>query len=124
MEDWAKAIRAVRKEKDWTQAELARKMRVSTESIRKWEKGYGEPNMESRRKFKKMLDEDEDRNEEIMRFIYELVVNIPTSKLNDERLHIQDLKTHKDYGNLKEYIRERMKTLFGVIVGWGEEKKE
>lgn len=77
MEDWAKAIRAVRKEKDWTQAELARKIKVSTESIRKWEKGYGEPNMESRRKFKKMLDEDEDRDEEIMRFIHTLMNNIP-----------------------------------------------
>lgn len=124
MEDWAKAIRAVRKEKDWTQAELARKIKVSTESIRKWEKGYGEPNMESRKKFKKMLDEDEDRDEEIMRFIYELVGNIPTRKLNDERLHIQDLKTGKDCGTLKEYISERMKTLFGVIVEYGEENKE
>lgn len=124
MEDWAKAIRAVRKEKDWTQAELAWKMRVSTESIRKWEKGYGEPNMESRRKFKKMLDEDEDRDEEIMRFIHTLMDNIPDRKLNDERLHIQDLKTGKDCGTLKEYISERMKTLFGVIVEYGEEKKE
>lgn len=26
MEDWAKIIRGVRKEKDWTQAELVRKM--------------------------------------------------------------------------------------------------
>lgn len=124
MEDWAKAIRAVRKEKDWTQAELARKMRVSTESIRKWEKGYGEPNMESRKKFKKMLDEDEDRDEEIMRFIHTLMDNIPWNKFNDERLHIQDLKTGKDCGTLKEYISERMKTLFGVIVEYGEENKE
>ena len=123
MEDCAKAIRVLRKEKSWTQAELARKMRVSTNSISKWEKGYGEPNMESRRKFKKMLDEDEDRDEEIMRFIYELVVNIPISKLNDERLHIQDLKTGKDCGTLKEYIAERMKALFGAIVEYGEEKK-
>lgn len=123
MEDWAKTIRVLRKEKSWTQAELARKMRVSTNSISKWEKGYGEPNMESRRKFKKMLDEDEDRDEEIMRFIYELVVNIPISKLNDERLHIQDLKTGKDCGTLKEYIAERMKALFGAIVEYGEEKK-
>lgn len=122
MEDWAKAIRAVRKEKDWTQAELARKMRVSTESIRKWEKGYGEPNMESRRKFKEVLNED--RDEEIMRFIYTLMDNIPDRKLNDERLHIQDLKTGKDCGTLKEYISERMKTLFGVIVEYGEENKE
>lgn len=124
MEDCAKAIRAVRKEKDWTQAELARKMRVSTESIRKWEKGYGEPNMESRRKFKKMLGEDEDRDEEIMRFIYTLMNNIPDRILNDKRLTICDLKTRKDYGNLKEYISVKMKALFGVIVGWGEEKKE
>lgn len=123
MEDWAKTIRAVRKEKDWTQAELAWKMKVSTESIRKWEKGYGEPNMESRRKFKKMLDEDEDRDEEIMRFIHTLMDNIPDRKLNDERLHIQDLKTGKDCGTLKEYISERMKTLFGVIVEYGEEEK-
>lgn len=124
MEDWAKIIRGVRKEKDWTQAELARKMRVSTESIRKWEKGYGEPNMESRRKFKKMLDEDEDRDEEIMRFIYTLMNNIPDRILNDKRLTICDLKTRKDYGNLKEYISVKMKALFGVIVGWGEENKE
>lgn len=124
MEDWAKIIRGVRKEKDWTQAELAWKMRASTESIRKWEKGYGEPNMESRRKFKKMLDEDEDRDEEIMRFIHTLMDNIPWNKFNDERLHIQDLKTGKDCGTLKEYISERMKTLFGVIVEYGEENKE
>lgn len=124
MEDWAKIIRGVKKEKDWTQAELARKMRVSTESIRKWEKGYGEPNMESRRKFKKMLDEDEDRDEEIMRFIYTLMNNIPDRILNDKRLTICDLKTRKDYGNLKEYISVKMKALFGVIVGWGEENKE
>lgn len=124
MEDWAKAIRAVRKEKDWTQAELARKIKVSTESIRKWEKGYGEPNMESRKKFKKMLDEDEDRDEEIMSFIYTLMNNIPDRILNDKRLTIYDLKTRKDYGNLKEYISVKMKALFGVIVGWGEENKE
>lgn len=29
MEDWAKIIRDARKEKGWTQTELARKMRVS-----------------------------------------------------------------------------------------------
>ena len=36
MEDWAKIIRDARKEKGWTQTELARKMRVSTNSIMKW----------------------------------------------------------------------------------------
>lgn len=35
MEDWAKTIGGVRKDKGWTQVELAMKMRVSTESIRK-----------------------------------------------------------------------------------------
>lgn len=40
MEDWAKIISDVRKEKSWTQTELARKMRVSTNSIRKWEKMF------------------------------------------------------------------------------------
>lgn len=124
MEDWAKMVKEVRKQNGWTQKGLARKMKVSTESIRKWENGYGEPNMESRRKFKKMLDEDEDRDEEIMRFIHTLMDNIPWNKFNDERLHIQDLKTGKDCGTLKEYISERMKTLFGVIVEYGEENKE
>lgn len=122
MEDWAKTIRDARKEKGWTQTELARKMRVSTNSIRKWEKGYGEPSMNSRRKLKEALNED--RDIEIMRFIHTLMNNIPDRILNDKRLTICDLKTRKDCGNLKEYISERMKALFGVIVEWGEEKKE
>ena len=121
MEDWAKAISDVRKKKGWTRVELARKMRVSTESIMKWEKGYVEPSMNSRRKLKEVLNED--RDEEIMRFIHTLMDNIPWSKFNDERLHILDLKTGNDCGTLKEYINERMKALFGVIVEWGEEKK-
>lgn len=49
--------------------------------------------------------------------------NIPSRILNDKELKIYDLKTMRNYGTLKEYIRERMKTLFGVIVGCGEEKK-
>lgn len=124
MEDWAKAISDVRKKKGWTRVELARKMRVSTESIMKWEKGYVEPSMNSRRKLKKMLDEDEDRDEEIMRFIHTLMDNIPWNKLNDERMYILDSKAGKGCSTLKEYISERMKTLFGVIVEYGEEKKE
>lgn len=122
MEDWAKTIRDARKEKGWTQVELARKMRVSINSIRKWEKGYGEPSMNSKRKLKEALNED--RDEEIMRFIHTLMNNIPDRILNDKGLKIYDLKTGKDYGNLKEYISVRMKALFGVIVEWGEEKKE
>lgn len=58
-----------------------------------------------------------------MRFIYTLMNNIPDRILNDKRLTIYDLKTCKDCGNLKEYISERMKTLFGVIVGWGRKRK-
>ena len=124
MEDWAKTIRDVRKEKGWTQAELARKMRVSTNSISKWEKGYGEPSMESRKKLKRVLDEDENnRDIEIIKFIYVLVDNISDKKLNDERMHIWDMKINKNCGTLKEYICERMKTLLGASVVFGEEKK-
>lgn len=123
MEDWAKIISDVRKEKGWTQTELARKMRVSTNSISKWEKGYGEPSMESRRKLKRVLDEDENnRDIEIIKFIYVLVDNISDKKLNDERMHII-CGNGKDCGNLKEYICERMKTLLGASVVFGEEKK-
>lgn len=122
MEDWAKTIRDARKEKGWTQTELARKMRVSTNSIRKWEKGYGEPSMNSRRKLKEALNED--RNIEIMRFIYTLMNNIPSRILNDKELKIYDLKTMRNHGTLKEYISERMNALFGVIVEYGEKKKE
>ena len=124
MEDWAKTISDVRKRKGWTQTELARKMRVSTNSISKWEKGYGEPSMESRRKLKKMLDEDEDRDIEIIKFIYVLVDNISDKKLNDERMHIWDMKTNKNCGTLKEYIVERMETLLGARVVFGEEKNK
>ena len=124
MEDWAKTISDVRKRKGWTQAELARKMRVSTNSISKWEKGYGEPSMESRKKLKRVLDEDENnRDIEIIKFIYVLVDNISDKKLNDERMHIWDMKTNKNCGTLKEYIVERMKTLLGASVVFGEEKK-
>lgn len=124
MEDWAKTIRDVRKEKSWTQTELARKMRVSTNSISKWEKGYGEPSMESRKKLKRVLDEDENnRDIEIIKFIYVLIDNISDKKLNDERMHII-CGNGKDCGNLKEYICERMETLLGASVVFGEEKKK
>lgn len=123
MEDWAKIISDVRKEKGWTQIELARKMRVSTNSISKWEKG-SEPSMESRKKLKMVLDEDENnRDIEIIKFIYVLVDNISDKKLNDERMHIWDMKTNKNCGTLKEYIVERMETLLGASVVFGEEKK-
>lgn len=121
MEDWAKTISDLRKEKGWTQAELARKMRVSTNSIRKWEKGYGEPSMNSRSKLKEVLNEDEGRDIEIIIFIYVLIDNISDKKLNDERMHVWDMKINKNCGTLKEYIVERMKTLLGASVVFGDD---
>lgn len=67
---------------------------------------------------------DEGRDEEIMRFIHTLMDNISTKKFNDERMHIWDMRTDKDCGTLREYIAERMKTLFDVTVEYGEEKKK
>lgn len=78
------------------------------------------------------MEDRADRDEETMRFICTSIGSIPTRKLNDERLHII-CGNGKDCGNLKEYICERMKALFGVtvdktsfgvIVEHGEEKKE
>lgn len=71
----------------------------------------------------KELNIDYSRDIEIIRFITVLVENIPTRKLNDERLHII-CGNGKDCGTLKEYIAERMKTLLGATVVFGEEKKE
>lgn len=68
------------------------------------------------------MEDLKDRDKEIIRFISTLIGIIPTRKLNDERLHII-CGNGKDCGNLKEYICERMKTLFGVVVEYGEEKK-
>lgn len=123
MEDWAEKIQAIKKKGCWTQVELAWKMGVSTNSIRKWEKG-SEPSMKVKKKIEEMCKElkiDDGRDEEIMRFIYILMSNIPTRKLNDERMHVWDMKENKDCGTLKEYIGERMMALFGVTVEYGED---
>ncbi|MBS4971649.1 MAG: helix-turn-helix transcriptional regulator [Lacticaseibacillus rhamnosus] len=122
MEDWAKIVKTVRKKEKLTQKEFAKKMGVSCVAVSHWEQGNFKPRMKQRRKLKEVLNED--RDEEIMRFIHTLMDNIPWSKFNDERMHIWDMKTRKDCGTLKEYIGERMKTLFGVTVEYGEEKKE
>lgn len=61
------------------------------------------------------MEDWNDRDEEIIKFICTLIGNIPIRKLNDERLHII-CGNGKDCGNPKEYICERMKALFGVIV--------
>lgn len=130
MEDWAKIVKTVRKKEKLTQKEFAKKMGVSCVAVSHWEQGNFKPRMKQRRKLKEVLNED--RDEEIMRFISTLIGSIPTKKLNDERLHII-CGNGKDCGNLKEYICERMKALFGVIVDktlfgvtveYGEEKKE
>lgn len=61
------------------------------------------------------MEDWNDRDEEIIKFICTLIGNIPIRKLNDERLHII-CGNGKDCGNLKEYICERMNALFGVTV--------
>lgn len=127
MEDWAKMVKEVRKQNGWTQKGLAKRLGVCCAEVNRWEKGHNEPRGEVWRRLKEMCKElgiDDSRDEEIMRFIHTLMNNIPWNKFNDERLHIQDLKTGKDCGTLKEYISERMKALFGVIVEYGEEKRE
>lgn len=134
--DWAKITKDVRERLSLTQTELAKKLGVCYASVNRWEQGHHEPTMKERRKLAEICRElgmynlndedkdDDDRDEEIMRFIHTLMDNIPWNKLNDERIHIWDMKNDKDCGTLKEYINERMKTLFGVIVKYGEEKKE
>lgn len=124
MEDWAEIVKTVRKKEKLTQKEFAKKMGVSCVAVSHWEQGNFKPRMKQRRKLKKMLDEDEDRDIEIIKFIYVLVDNISDKKLNDERMHIWDMKNNKNCGTLKEYIVERMETLLGARVVFGEEKKE
>ena len=117
MEDWAEIVKTVRKKEKMTQREFAKKIGVRN----------FEPRMKERRKLAEMCKElkiDKDRDIEIMRFIHTLMNNIPDRILNDKELKIYDLKTRKDCGNLKEYISERLKALFGVSVEWGEEKKD
>lgn len=95
--------------------------------MNRWEKGHNEPRGEAWRRFKEMCKElgiDDSRDEEIMRFMHALMNNIPSRILNDKELKIYDLKTMRNHGTLKEYISERMNALFGVIVEYGEEKKE
>lgn len=125
MEDWAKMVKEVRKQNGWTQKGLAKRLGVCCAEVNRWEKCHNEPRGEAWRRLKEMCKElgiDYSRDIEIIRFITVLVENIPTKKLNDERLHII-CGNGKDCGNLKEYICERMNALFGVTVEYGEEKK-
>lgn len=127
MEDWAKMVKEVRKQNGWTQKGLAKRLGVCCAEVNRWEKGHNEPKGEAWRRLKEMCKEsgiDDSRDEEIMRFIHTLMNNIPAKKFNDERMHIWDMRTDKDCGTLREYIAERMKALFGVVVGWGEEKNK
>ena len=131
---WAKITKDVRERLSLTQTELAEKLGVCYASVNRWEQGHHEPTMKGRRKLAKICrelgmyglnddDRDDNRDEEIMRFIHTLMDSIPTRKLNDERIHVWDMKNDKDCGTLKEYIGERMMALFGVTVEYGEEKK-
>lgn len=125
MEDWAKIVKTIRKNGGLTQVELGRKLGIGYSSIGSWECGHREPSMKMKKKLEeigKELNIDYSRDIEIIRFITVLVENIPTKKLNDERLHII-CGNGKDCGNLKEYICERMETLLGASVVFGEEKK-
>lgn len=118
MEDWAKIVKTVRKKEKLTQKEFAKKMGVSCVAVSHWEQGNFKPRMKQRRKLAEICKElkiDKGRDEEIIEFIGTLIGSIPTRKLNDERLHII-CGNGKDCGNLKEYICERMKSLFGVTV--------
>lgn len=127
MEDWAKMVKEVRKQNGWTQKGLAKRLGVCCAEVNKWEKGHNEPRGEAWRRLKEMCKEleiNDSRDEEIMRFIHTLMNNIPSRILNDKELKIYDLKTMRNHGTLKEYISERMHALFGVIVEYGEEKKE
>lgn len=57
-------------------------------------------------------------DDEIIEFICTLVRNIPSRKLNDKNMHVIDTRTGEDYGTLKEYISERMKTLFDANIAF------
>ena len=135
MTGWAEITKDVRKRLSLTQAELAEKLGVCYASVNRWEQGHHEPTMKERRKLAKICrelgmyglnddDRDDNRDEEIMRFIHTLMDNIPWSKLNDERIHVWDMKNDKEYGNLKEYISVKMKELFGAIMKWGGRKRK
>lgn len=125
----------MREKEKLTQREFAKKIGVSSVTVNSWEHGRREPMMNAKRKLEEICKElkiDKGRDEEIIGFISTLIGSIPIRKLNDERLHII-CGNGKDCGNLKEYICERMKALFGVIVDktsfgviveWVEEKKE
>lgn len=57
-------------------------------------------------------------DDEIIEFICALIRNIPSRKLNDKNMHVIGTKTGEDYDNLKEYISERMKTLFDADIAF------
>lgn len=127
MKNWAEIVKTIRKNGGLTQVELGRKLGIGYSSIGSWECGHREPSMKMKKKLEeigKELNIDYSRDIEIIRFITVLEENIPTKKLNDERMHIWDMKNNKNCGTLKEYICERMKTLLGASVVFGEEKKE
>jgi len=48
-------LREVRKQKEWTQEDLAREINVSLSTVQRWEKRGGEPTRLARRELKKLF---------------------------------------------------------------------
>ena len=48
-------LRELRKQKEWTQEDLARKINVSLSTVQRWEKRGGEPTRLARRELKKLF---------------------------------------------------------------------
>ena len=48
-------LREIRKQKEWTQEDLAREINVSLSTVQRWEKRGGEPTRLARRELKKLF---------------------------------------------------------------------
>ena len=55
MERLQEKLREVRKQKEWTQEDLAREINVSLSTVQRWEKRGGEPTRLARRELKKLF---------------------------------------------------------------------
>ena len=56
--EFAKRLRKVRKDRDMTQAELARRLNVDDRTIGGWEAGYRQPSLEVLKKISEILECD------------------------------------------------------------------
>jgi transcriptional regulator with XRE-family HTH domain len=55
MERLQEKLRELRKKKEWTQEDLARKINVSLSTVQRWEKREGEPTRLARHELKKLF---------------------------------------------------------------------